>query len=83
MMGPVEDLPDERVLALCGLQMDEGQQRELSDLLAAQREGELDDTMRQRLDKLMMIYRKGMLLKAQAFKVAVERGLCSPLDGGS
>lgn len=79
-LRPVDTLPDEQVLALCGLQMDEGQQQELSGLLAEQGEGGLDDAERQRLDELMTIYRQGMLVKVQALKVAVERGLRPRLD---
>ena len=72
---PVDLLPDEQVLALRDQQMSEDQQRELGDLLARQREGSLDTLARHRLDELMDIYRRGMVQKAQALKVAVDRGL--------
>ena len=75
---PVESLPDEQVLALRDLQMPDAQQRELSDLLARQREGQLADTERPRLDALLDAYRRGMVRKARALKVAVERGLQPP-----
>ena len=77
---PVETLPDEQVLALYDMQMDDARQAELSDLLTHNREGALDDAERQRLDELMLVYRRGMVRKAQAFKVAVERGLRPPLS---
>lgn len=77
---PVESLPDEEVLALCDLQMTDGQQEELSNLLAHNREGELAHEQRARLDELMQVYRRGVVRKAQALKVAVERGLRPPLN---
>jgi hypothetical protein len=76
---PVEALPDDQVLALRDMQMSEGQQQELSDLLARQREQTLDPTGQARLDTLMGVYRRGMVRKAHALKVAVERGLQPPL----
>lgn len=72
---PLELLPDPRVLALCDLVMDPAQQAELSDLLARNREGSLDNRERERLEALMVIYRRGLVRKAQALKVAVDRGL--------
>ena len=72
---PIESLPDDQVLALCDLEMSQSEQRELSTLLGRQREGTLDDSARHRLEELMMIYRHGMVEKARALKVSVERGL--------
>ncbi len=77
---PIAALPDEQVLALRDQQLNEGQQRELGDLLARQREGNLDGHARRRLDELMGMYRRGMVQKAQALKVAVDRGLQRPLS---
>jgi hypothetical protein len=77
---PVDLLPDEQVLALRDQQISEDEQRELSHLLARQREGSLDGVERRRLDELMHIYRHGMVQKAQALKVAVDRGLQPPLS---
>jgi hypothetical protein len=77
---PIEVLPDEQVLALRDLQMSNGQQDELSALLAGQRERRLDEKQRARLDELLAIYRRGMVRRAQALKVAVERGLQPPLS---
>jgi hypothetical protein len=77
---PVEQLPDDQVLALRDMDMDDAQQAELSELLARQREGVLTETERAQLDNLMRIYRNGMVRKAQALKVAVDRGLQPPLS---
>lgn len=77
---PVESLPDEQVLALCKLQMNPAQQSELSDLLARNREPNLTAADQMRLDELLSEYRRGMVRKAQALKVAVERGLQPPLS---
>ena len=44
-------------------------------LLARNREGHLDDTDHAMLDALMQMYRRGLVRKAQAWKVAVARGL--------
>lgn len=76
---PVELLSDEDVLQLRDMQMSDAAQAELSDLLAGQREGLLDETARQRLDELLATYRRSMVRKAQALKVAVARGLQPPL----
>lgn len=72
---PIELLSDEEVLTIRDLQLSETQQSELSDLLAIQREESLTEAARSRLDELLGVYRRGMLRKAQALKVAIERGL--------
>jgi pyruvate-formate lyase len=77
---PVESLPDDQLLALSDAQLDPQQNDELSDLLARNREGQLDEAARQRLDELMQIYRLGLVRKAQALKEAVDRGLRAPLN---
>jgi hypothetical protein len=71
----VELLPDDQVLALCDGQMEDARQEEVSDLLARNREGLLQGPERERLEELMGVYRRGLVRKAQAWKVAVERGL--------
>jgi len=76
---PVETLPDDEVLALCDLEMGKDQQQELSRLLAGNREGLLDAEAQARLDELMQVYRHGLVRKARALKVAVQRGLRPPL----
>ncbi|HEV2235568.1 MAG TPA: hypothetical protein VGR57_02810 [Ktedonobacterales bacterium] len=77
---PLETLPDDQVLALSELVMGEADQQEMSELLASQREGTLNNAARLRLDALLGLYRRGLIQKSQALKVAVERGLRPPLD---
>ena len=77
---PVETLPDSQILALCNMQLDELQQEALDTLLEKQREDELTPVDSQELKFLMKLYRRGLLRKAKALKVAVERGLVSPLS---
>lgn len=72
---PVESLSDEEVLALCDLQLEHDQQEELSVLLEQNREGQLGHAAEERLDKLMRLYRRGLVRKAQAWEAAVARGL--------
>lgn len=80
---PVEMLKDAQVLALSYSYMPLDQQEELSDLLADQREGVITSAGRERLEELMQISRRGLLRKAEALKVAVERGLRAPLGSYS
>ena len=77
---PAELLPDDEVLALCDLRMKDEQREELSEFLAYNREGSLSPKDEVRLDELMRIYRHGLVRKAQALKVAVDRGLKPPLN---
>jgi len=77
---PVDDLPDSEVLALTELRLTPEEQAELSDLLVYNREGTLDAEGRRRLDNLMRVYEQKLLRKAQALRVAVERGLREPLQ---
>jgi hypothetical protein len=76
---PVELLSDEEILTLCDMQMVHEDQEELSRLLAHRREGQLVDPDRSRLDALMQVYRRGLVRKAQAWNVAVMRGLRAAL----
>jgi hypothetical protein len=78
--SPLEQLPDEHILALRDLTMDARQQRQLSKLLLLQREGTLTAAQREQLDTLMGVYRRGMVRKAHALKIAVERGLQPPVQ---
>lgn len=80
---PIEMLPDDQVLALAEQQMTADENQELSDLLARNREGTLDEPGRARLDELMQVYRRGLVRKARALKVAVERGLRPPLSSAA
>ena len=77
---PVESLPDPDLLAVCDGQLPDAVQQELSDLLARHREGPLTPADRGRLDELLAVYRRGLVLKARAAKEAVARGLKPRLD---
>ena len=77
---PVETLPDSQILALCNMQLDEQQQETLNILTEKQREEEITSAESQELKFLMRLYRRGLLRKAKALKVAVERGLIPPLS---
>jgi hypothetical protein len=77
---PVESLPDEQVLSLCDMQMESEQQEVFSELLERNREGQLSDTEVRQLDDLMKVYRQGLVRKARALKVAVDRGLKPALN---
>jgi hypothetical protein len=79
----VESLPDDAVLALCDAALPPEQQADLSDLLARQREGALAAAEAARLDGLLSEYRRGLVLKARAWKEAVTRGLRPRLADGS
>ena len=72
---PLESLPDGQILALCELQMQPEPQAQLSDLLARNQEGQLSKAEVKLLDELMQVYRQGLVRKAKALKVAVERSL--------
>src|SRR2546430_1322681 len=77
---PVEELSDDEVLALTELHFTDEQQATLSDLLAQNREGTLDAERQKYLDELMRLYEHGLLRKSQALRVAVQRGLITPLQ---
>ena len=77
---PMEDLPDEEVLALTVLQLTPEQQATLSRLLMQNREEQLDAEDRRQLDALMRLYEQGLLRQSQALRVAVQRGLRAPLQ---
>jgi uncharacterized protein YpmS len=77
---PIETLTDQEVLALCDSQMDEDDQQELDYLLSLQREREITLSQQEQLNELMTSYRRGLVRKSEALKVAVERGLRKPLS---
>ncbi|MHC5773331.1 hypothetical protein [Nostoc sp.] len=60
--------------------METQQQEVFSELLARHREGQLNDAEVRQLDELMQVYRRGLVSKARALKVAVERGLKPALN---
>jgi predicted transcriptional regulator len=77
----VEALADDELLRICDATFEASEQAELSGLLADAREGSLDTARHARLDELMSDYRRGLVLKARAWKEAVTRGLRPPPAG--
>ncbi len=71
----IASLSNEQILNLCDLQMSEPDQIQMSLLLGQQREGLLQKGELEELDRLLQIYRRGMVKKSEALKIAVERGL--------
>jgi predicted DNA-binding protein len=76
----VEDLSDEEVLAITNLTLPSKQDRRFSKLLDKQQAGKLVPSERAELLAFMQIYQQGLLLKAQALREAVQRGLLPPLE---
>jgi hypothetical protein len=79
-LPPVASLSDEEVMALSELQMEPEQDRYLSELLDKQQAGILTEAERRQLWGLMQVYQEKLLLKAQALREAVERGLRASLE---
>ncbi len=71
----VQALSDDELLKLCDATFEASEQAELSGLLADAREGVLNAAGSKRLDDLMATYRRGLVLKARAWKEAVSRDL--------
>lgn len=77
--SPLTLLSDKKLLEVCALQMDNQQQDNLYELLAKQKENTLGSVETEELERLMQIYRHGMVQKARAIRLAVERGIMQPL----
>jgi hypothetical protein len=77
---PLESLSDGQILALCELQLEAVQQARLSELLIRNREGHLVAESQRELDDLLTTYRRGLMRKANAWRVAFQRGLRAPLN---
>ena len=77
---PVASLGDAQVLELTRTQLSDEDQMRLRGLLEGQREATLTPSETSELARLMNVYRRGLLRKAEAHKVAVERGLVPPLS---
>jgi hypothetical protein len=76
----VEKLTDAEVLALTELQMSPSQQTLMDEFQEKNGEGALTNDERRQFNALMENYEDALLRKAQAFRVAVERGLIPPLS---
>jgi hypothetical protein len=76
----VASLSDEEVLALAlsKPQLEEAEERDLSDLLARQREGTLDAEEIKRLKELMHSYQASWVRKTKAIGETFKRGLRHP-----
>lgn len=72
---PVGCLSDKEAMALSEMKFSDEQDSMLIDLLARQRESQLDSEGRRQLSELMRIYERGLLRKAQASRLAIERVL--------
>ena len=77
---PMEALSDQEVLDLRDNELDPEQQTRLTHLLTRQREGLITGAERADLDALMETYRRQLVLKSRALRIAVERGLQPPLS---
>ena len=76
----IASLLNEDVIALTELQMQPEQDKRLSELLYNQQAGTLTHAEHSELPALMQVYQEKLLLKAQALREAVQRGLREPLD---
>ena len=76
----IDKLPNDQVLAICDSQMTEIDQERMGELLERQREGLLQHGEIELLDGLLSVYQQGMMRKAEALKVAVDRGLRTRLS---
>ena len=74
-MDKWHDIVDDEVLDWCDKQMSDDEQTELSELLAKSRENQLTTEDALRLEILMNVYRDGLVHKAKAINIAVQRGL--------
>lgn len=72
---PLNILSDEQILALADQTMSHQEQERLSALLDKNRENSLRASEKVELDELMLIYRQGLIRKAEAIKIAVQRGI--------
>ena len=71
-------LTDIQLLEVCNMQMPNDEQSELSALMTQNRDNQLTPNDLERLEELMQIYRRGLVRKAEAMKIAVQRGLKLP-----
>jgi hypothetical protein len=77
---PISSLSDERVFALCSVQMKPAQGRRLSELLEKQNEKLLTERERSELLALMQTYDQLWIRQSEALAEAVRRGLRRPLE---
>ncbi len=75
----MQDMSDERVLALAELRLSDEDDERLSELLDRQQAGKLTAADRTELVLLIQRYEEGLLLKSEALAEAVARKLIPPL----
>lgn len=78
-LQPIASLSDTEVIALTSSQMEPESDRRLSELLDKQQAGTLKESENREMWMLMQIYQTMLVRKAEALRVAVERGLREPL----
>lgn len=76
---PLELLPDSQVVAIAQSTMPSAEAEELRHLQAKVRDEVISPAEQSRLDELLQIYRRGLVTKAKALHIAVERGLIASL----
>jgi hypothetical protein len=79
MPPAVERWTDDEVLATADLFLSPENDSRFSELLALQRESEIDDEQLAELSRLMLSYQQGLVRKAAAIREAVRRGLREPV----
>jgi hypothetical protein len=79
-LPPLAELSDQAILDLANSSLSAEQDAQLSDLLAKQRENQLDGLDRQELEAMMQLYNEGWLRKTAGLVEAVKRGLMEPLE---
>lgn len=72
---PVQSLSDQEVITLAQSKFSDAEQELFGDLLYENREGLLTPERREELDRMMKVYERGQLRKAEALEEAVKRGL--------
>ena len=76
----VQEMSDERVLALAELRLSDEDDKRLGDLLDTQQAGELTAANRTELALLIQRYEEGLLFKSEALAEAVARKLITHED---
>ncbi len=76
----LQQLSNSELLAICDSTMEIDLQQALSGLQAKNREGNINNSERTRLQELMDVYQRGLLRKAKALKIAFGRGLRASLN---
>ncbi len=73
---PLELLTDEQLLQVCSLDMPSPQRDQLNSLLTSKARTAEEET---RLDKLRSVYRLGLVRRAKATRLAMDRSLLPPI----